>query len=135
MNDNALELLIYSLDNELSPQEKKQLDQYLTDSAALRQEKALLLQIREGLSGLQAEPDNHFADQIVRQLSTSKDPVQHPGLQVLIMNLFPKVAAACVIVLVAAVLTTFFVEGNLSLEAFIGVQDLSPEDALSLMDY
>ncbi len=135
MKDKALALLIRSFDAELNLEEQQQLDQYLTSSEALRKEKKLLLEMRRGLAELKMVPKKNFADQIVRQINTQNQKLYNPGLQPIIMNLFPKVAAACVIVIVVAVLTTFFIEGNLSLEAFIGVQDLSPEDAYTLLDY
>lgn len=135
MNDKALALLIRSFDAELNSKEQEQLDQYLAASEALRHEKELLLEMRSGLADLKVGQKIGFADQIVRQINAQKEKIYNPGLQVIIMNMFPKVAAACVIVLVVAVLATFFLEGNLSLEAFIGVQDLSPEDAYTLLDY
>jgi hypothetical protein len=135
MNDKALALLIHSLDNELNSGEQKQLDTYLAASEALRREKELLLEMRSGLADLKVVPEKGFADQIVRQINASEQKAKNPDLQVIIMNLFPKVAAACVIVLVVAVLATFLMEGSLSMEAFLGLQDLSPEDAYSLMEY
>jgi anti-sigma factor RsiW len=135
MKDKALALLIHSLDNELNSQEQEQLDAYLAASEALGREKELLLEMRSGLATLKVGPDKGFADQIIRQINASEQKAQNPDLQVFIMNLFPKVAAACVIVLVVAVLATFLMEGNLSMEAFIGLQDLSPEDAYTLLDY
>lgn len=135
MNDKALALLIHSLDNELSSKEQEQLDAYLDASEVLRREKELLLDMRSGLADLKVGPDKGFADQIVRQINAAEQKAKNPELQAIIMNLFPKVAAACVIVLVVAVLATFLMEGSLSVEAFIGLQDLSPEDAYSLLDY
>lgn len=135
MNNKALALLIHSLDNELSSKQQEQLEVYLADSEALRHEKELLLEMRSGLADLKVDSEKGFADQIVRQLNTSERKAPTPDLQLIIMNLFPKVAAACVIVLVVAVLATFLMEGSLSMEAFIGLQDLSPEDAYTLLDY
>ena len=141
MKDKALKLLIRSLDNELSLEERGQLDQYLESSKALRKEKALLEEMRAGLTELKVPADDRFADQIIRTLSVQKErSVQkesdgNVNLQAMIMNLFPKVAAACIFAVVVTVLATFFMEGSLSLEAFIGVHDLLPEDAYSLLDY
>ncbi len=135
MNEKALNLLIYSLDNQLTPLEQEELDQYLASSEALREEKEALLEMRAGLASLRREANENFADQLIRKIQSGKveKPVQN--FQLAVVKLFPKVAAACVIAMVLTVLGTFYVEGNLSLEAFIGVQDLSPEDAYSLLDY
>ena len=135
MKDKALKLLIRSLDNELSLEERGQLDQYLESSKALRKEKALLEEMRAGLTELKVPADDRFADQIIRTLSVQKESDGNVNLQAMIMNLFPKVAAACIFAVVVTVLATFFMEGSLSLEAFIGVHDLLPEDAYSLLDY
>ncbi len=136
MNNKALELLIRSLDEELTAAEQQQLGQYLKESEALRKEKALLLKMRAGLADMKATAHPGFADQLIRELSQEQQPDQEKESQlfVIINHLFPKVAAACVIVVVLTVLATFLMEGSLSLEAFIGVQDLSPEDAYTLID-
>ena len=141
MNNKALKLLIHSLDSELSLQERHQLDQYLESSKALCEEKVLLEEMRAGLAKLKVPADDRFADQIIRTLSVQKvlsvqkEKDGNANLQVMIMNLFPKVAAACIFAVVVTILATFFMEGSLSLEAFIGVHDLLPEDAYSLLDY
>ncbi len=136
MNNKALELLIRSLDRELSAAEQQQLDQYLQTSEELRREKILLLKMRGGLAELKTSARSGFADRLIRELSQEQrqEREQESYLFVIINSLLPKVAAACVIVVVLTVLATFLMEGSLSMEAFIGVQDLSPEDAYSLMD-
>jgi len=134
MKNKALDLLIRSLDNPLSAAEQKLLDQQLESSEALRRGKAQLLKMRAELAQLKADAQPGFAEQLIRQLNAEEAQSDNPPLQAVIMRLFPKVAAACVIVVVLTVLATFFTEGSLSLEAFIGIQDLSPEDAYTLLD-
>jgi hypothetical protein len=53
----------------------------------------------------------------------------------LVVQLFPRVAAACAIVLVALTLFLYFEAGSLSADALVGLEDLSIDDAVALTEY
>lgn len=80
---------------------------------------------------LQADKDPKFADRVMYQLQQTKKS----EFSASIIALFPKVAAACVLLLLCSLLGIYFTEGSLSTEAIIGFQDLAPEDAYALIDF
>ena len=123
MEDKLKELLLRSLDAELSPAERRSLDRGLAGSSELREEREELLRIRAGIQSLFPEPDPGFHARLMRRL-----PGQ-PGFTAMIVNLFPKVAAACLILIVLTLLGTYLSSGNLSADAIIGLQDLTVEEA------
>jgi anti-sigma factor RsiW len=131
MDEKILSLLIYSLDNELSAEEQQQLDQALASSAELQAEQERLLAIRQALASHTIPADNTFADAVMQQLEEERET----GVEARILQLFPKVAAACVVLVLIAMLGIYFSEGSLSTEAIVGVQDLAPEDAYSYLEY
>lgn len=130
MKDKALNLLINSFDQPLSDADQNTLDRQLEVSAWLREEKRRLEKLRAGISALKEAPKAGFADQVLIALEEQE---KRQDIQGVILQLFPQVAAACVAVLIVALLTTFFIEGSLSTEALVGVQDLSPEDAYTIL--
>lgn len=132
MKDKALDLLIYSLDNELTVTEQAVLAQYLEDSEELRTEKEKLLIMRTALSELKIRDKSILADNILQSIYTE---TKEPEFQRIIMQLFPKVAAACILITAATLFATYIYLGSLSPEALVGIENLSPEDAYSLMSY
>lgn len=130
MKDKALDLLIHSLDNELTPAQKEQLAFYFEEYPSLKEEEEKLRTLRIALSNLQTDNQSSIADKVIGKLSTRKIETD---FQAVIMQLFPKVAAACLLVIVVTILATFYVEGSLSADALVGIQDLSPEDAYSIL--
>lgn len=129
MNEKALDLLIYSLDNELNPNQKVMLDQFLSESAELRAEKEQLLKMRHALSEIKETSHSYLSEAILNKIEAP----QEAEFQAIIMQLFPKVAAACVLVIMVTIFATYYYTGSLSAEAMVGIQNLSPEDAYSLM--
>ena len=122
------DLLIRSLDEELSAAEQEQLNRALAVSEELRLEREQLLRLRAALASLQPEPMPDFADRVKARLDDAT------SLTVAIVRLFPRVAAACVLVLLFVLLAVYLSEGNLSTEAIIGTQELTVEDAYALVN-
>lgn len=125
-----LQLLIHSLDNELTPQEAQQLEQALSNSEALRQEKERLLEMRELIGTVKMEPDHTFVNKVMMRIEQAKDPV----FSTVIINLFPKVAAACVLLFIVTLAGIYMTEGTLSTDAIIGIQDMTMEEALTITE-
>ena len=126
-----LNLLIRSLDDQLSDAEETQLEAALENSSDLRAEKQQLLELRVQMARLKVEADEAFTEEVMQALQKQKSN----SFESVILNLFPKVAAACLVLLLASVLIIYFTEGNLSAEAIIGIQNLTPEDAYSYLEY
>ena len=125
------ELLLRSMNEELSAEEATELNEALTTSEALRLEKAKLLQMQTLLELNLAEEDASFVDRVMDKLQTQKQ-LDVGGT---ILQLFPKVAAACLLVFAVTLISIYLMEGSLSMESIIGLQDLSVEDTITLVDY
>ncbi len=132
MEKNKLNLLLYAMDNELTPTEQTRLDEALDASEKLRQEREELLRIRTCLADVHpiVERDEHFANRVMEKIYSAP----RSGFWSDLISLSPKVAAACILFVVGTLLGIYFWEGNLSSEAIIGVQHLTPEDAFTMQE-
>ncbi len=130
MNKSALELLLHSLDHELSPAEQAQLGEALASSKDLRQERDEYLQMRELLAELRTERNVAFTESVMSRLDAEKES----GFWSDIISLSPKVAAACVAFVIISLMGIYFWEGNLSPETIIGTGELTPEDAFTIQE-
>ena len=86
----------------------------------------------EALASFSVQEDPSFTDDLMQRIEQEKTTV--PVIAT-IHKLFPRVAAACVLLVLLSVVAIYFTEGNLSMEAIVGVQDLAPEDAYSYLEY
>lgn len=114
---------------ELSKAESARLDAALADSEALRRERAELLRTRELLFQVRPPADPGFAGRVMQKLE------EQSGETALIVRLFPRVAAACIAVLLALGLFIYFEAGGFSTDILVGLEDLSIEEAVALTEY
>lgn len=129
-HNNILDLLLRSMDMELPEAEAEKLEQALQESASLQQEKVRLLAMREQLEAWTAPEDPTFADRVMVNLGKQVEE----DLSAVIIRLFPKVAAACVLILAVALGTVYVTEGSLMLDTIIGVNEVVLEDAVLLVE-
>jgi len=132
MEKKALDLLLFALDHELTPAEQQRLDDALATSAELREEHEALLHLRSVLKDMrpEVERDGQFADRVMAEIQTAPKSNFWSDF----VSLSPKVAAACILFVVGSLIGIYFWEGNLSSEAIIGVQNLTPEDAFTIQE-
>ncbi len=128
--NHILDLLLRSLDTELSRTETERLEQALQESEVLREEKNRLLAMREQLGAWSASDDPSFADRVMVKLGKKAEE----DLSAVIIRLFPRVAAACVLILAVALGTIYVTEGSLMLDTIIGVNEVVLEDAVLLVE-
>ena len=121
-----LDLLILSLDNELPAAQQEQLERALKEHKWLRQERDKLIEIRDVLGNMRAAPNDRFTDSVMAHIDAGSS-----GSESIIIRLFPKVAAACAVFLLALVLNIYSSDGSLSYDSIIGLNDLSPDEAYS----
>lgn len=126
--DKMKDLLIRSLDEPLDTAEAKDLAVALQLSSELREEKRQLLAMRELLKDMGNIAAPNIADAVIKE-------VQRPVLSRQLSHMLPKVAAACILLLLGGILGIYFSEGSLSAEAIIGVNELSPEDVYTYLNY
>jgi anti-sigma factor RsiW len=125
---DKLDLLIKSLDGELEPEERAQLDRALAASEALRGERNRLLAIRAAFGKLQPETDASFADRVMTRIQLREE-----SMTAIIARLYPRVAAASIAVILIVLLVVYFTEGSLTPDTFIGIENLTVDDAYSLV--
>lgn len=128
--NNIVDLLLRSLDAELSQAEAEKLEQALQDSEALRREKTRLLAMRQQLEAWSIPEDQTFTDRVMAKLGKKAEE----DLSAVIIRLFPRVAAACVLILAVALGTIYITEGSLMLDTIIGVNEVVLEDAVLLVE-
>jgi len=128
-----LELLALSFDQDLAKEEQQQLDEAFAKHPELEKEKAELLALRTSLASQKIRPNADFVNSVLEKTRATKS-VQKNGFENTITNLFPRVAAACVIVLLASLLSIYFQEGGLNTETLLGLTEISPEEAYSFLE-
>lgn len=128
--DKMLDLLIRSLDSELSTDEAAYLTNALEVSEQLQMEKTRLLAMRARLKSWTAPADPGFSDRVLAKLIKLDDD----NFSGVIISLFPRVAAACFLVLGVALGVIYMTEGSLMMETIIGVNEVALEDAVILVE-
>lgn len=128
MEKTMKDLLLYSLDNELTPAQQVHLEKALAESETLRQEKEQLIQMRALVADLRVRRDRSFPERIMNRLHQK----EKRGFFSDIVSLSPKVAAACILFTIATTVGVYLHEGSLSTDVIIGIEDLTPEDAIGV---
>ncbi|MCB1124594.1 MAG: hypothetical protein KJT03_23785 [Verrucomicrobiae bacterium] len=118
-------LLIRSLDQELTPEEAARLRQALEKSSDLRAERQRLQLMRQRIAALRLAENPVFVEDITNRLiELGKETLTRT-----MAAIFPKVAAACLLLLLLSLAAIYFTTGALSVDAIIGIDELTPEDA------
>ena len=131
MDKEALKiLLVRSLDEALTDREKALLEEALREHEWLREEQKLLLAIRAQLATFQAPLNTNFTQDVLFQLESAKEQIES---KTTIVYLFPKVAAACVIIMLAFFINLYLSQGYIDWDSLVGIQDVSPEEAYSYL--
>ena len=122
-NAKLLELLIRSMDEPLNHEEQAILDEAIMNLPWLADRKTALEQLRGGLASFQPQRSIDVSDAVMNKLQTK--PVAAP----LLVTLFPKVAVACSVLLMAMASYLIFADATLDADGIIGVSDISPDEA------
>lgn len=128
------DLLIYSLDNELTSLEKVRLEKALSEQPELQKEKANLLRMRGLVSSFSISENAHFSDQVLQKIETQKSRINE-GFEVQFIKLFPKVAAACVVFLLATFSVVYYSDTELVSDEIVGIEEVNLEDAYAYLEY
>lgn len=132
---DAINRLIFSLDNDLSPEEQNLLDKALAESTALQAEKTKLLEMRALIENLEIPANPNFTDKVMAGLESSSNR-KGKNMEASILHLFPRVAAACILFIAVAFSVIYFSETDLPMDSLVGIDDVMPEEATYvLLDY
>lgn len=128
------ELLAYSLDNILDDAQQARLDEALSKSEALQELRDELMAMRNLLKGHQLDARPDFVENIMAQLPQQEAVIREIALGSRVLKLFPRVAAACVLLMGLAYFGLGSNEGLWVSDTLIGMQELSPEDAYTYVN-
>ncbi len=129
---DAKELLIYSLDNKLTDEEQKKLEAALKASAELRAERGQYLKMRKLISEMPIPDRIDFADEVMQKWAVQKNK---NNFGTAVVQLFPRVAAAAVLILFIAWTAVYFGGENMTANSLIGVEEISPDEANILLEF
>ena len=129
---DAKELLIYSLDNAMTAEERKKLDAALEASAELRAERDQYLKMRKLICETPFTHSPDFTDNIMQKWALQKNK-NNFGASV--VQLFPRVAAAAVMILFVAWSAIYFSGENMTASSLIGIEEISPDEADILLEF
>jgi len=122
--ENLKKLLLRSYDNELSATEKKALEKGLSESQELRGEQAAIESLRETLGNFAPEFETGFSDRVMQKLKTAVS-----GSPFSIYSVFKRVALSGVAAIVLLLLSIYYTDGSLSLDALYGLYEYVPDEA------
>ncbi len=128
------ELLIHSLDHPLGEADQKRLDHALAQSVELRKEKEELLKMRSLLASLSVESDPNWHDELMSKLPARKTEakiIQHPFTMA---SIFPKLAAACAIILLLSVVNIYREDGTINRDTLVGVEEYTADEAYAYLE-
>jgi hypothetical protein len=121
--DNAKKLLHRSYDEDLSPEEQKVLEVALMADPGLQQEKVHLDQLRVRLSSYQADFSSDFSNKIISRIYGFNQPDDF-------IKLFRTIALSGVAAILLILITIYFTDGSLGLDALYGLTGYSPNEEL-----
>ncbi|MEO1437177.1 MAG: hypothetical protein AAFV80_16670 [Bacteroidota bacterium] len=123
----AIELLHESYDRELNPKEAQKLQEALANDPALAREKQQLDQLRSLLANQTTRLKASVADDVIKALENESEDLSE-GL----VRWFPRVAAACLLIILAMLIQIYAQNGSLNSDSLMGIQELELYDAYSL---
>jgi len=133
-------LLLKSLDEPLTDAEQLQLEKALADSEELKNEKEKLLEMRTMLSNQQTAYhfNSSFEERVIAKIRSAKTPPKKASNQTdldfiaaLILS-FQRLAVPSFALICVMLIYVYLTADTLSLQAVMGISDVSPEDLMLL---
>ena len=122
--EDLKKLLLRSYDDELSLTEKEALEKGLAESQELRDEKAAIESMRKTLGNFTPEFETGFSDRVMQQLESIKSRTSLP-----IYSIFKRVALSGAAAIIALLISIYYTDGSLSLDALYGLYEYAPDEA------
>ena len=131
--DALLELLIYSMDNPISEIDQAKLDRALETDHWLIIQQQNLLKLRAHLENKNQEGNIaiDYSDKILSSIEKERFIIQ-PGW---LGRLYPRVAVACVLIVLFSMLHLTFSSDKITVDALVGLEDIAPEDAYTYLNF
>ncbi|MCK4698726.1 MAG: hypothetical protein KAT38_00255 [Bacteroidales bacterium] len=136
INQEMYDLLIRSMNDQLTVEEDKQLQQALKGSSELREEKIKLNKVGELLSSRNYSFSDGFRNRVMQAVSDEKkDKVISIDFTRNFTSMFNRIAVAGVAVIVLLVISLYISHGSLNVNTFTGVDPISEDNLISVLLY
>ncbi len=130
------ELLYASFDRDLSPEEKKLLEEYLKDPD-LKAEEEQLREMRGLLRETSWHFDEGFSSRVMQRLREEKEQTKVVEMENTgqFFSLFRKIAVASIAVIAVLLISIYMTSGSLNKETVLGVDNYSEDNLVSYLLY
>jgi len=134
--DKLLDLLIRSLDHDLSEEDQVKLENALADSKDLRKEKEQLIRMRKLIATQNLQFDHSFTQRVMSRINQEKKRriIEFDFMKDL-NRVFTRVAISGVAAIVILLLTIYLTAGSFSLDTLSGTESYSEENIISYLLY
>ena len=131
MKNEDLELLYRSFDDSLTPDEQKQLDEALSNSKALRDEKNRIVSMRKAVSGSAARSFKpFFAERVMQQIQQShQNAVKQDPFFESLLAVFRPVAMGAAVMMIILLTYNMIKSDRLSLAGAFAEPEVTLEEA------
>ena len=130
------DLLIRSMNDQLTTEEDKQLQQALKGSSELREEKIKLNKVGKLLSSRNYSFSEGFRSRVMQAVSNEKKgKVISIDFTRSFASMFNRIAVAGVAVIVLLVISLYISHGSLNVNTFTGVDPISEDNLISVLLY
>ncbi len=117
--ENVKHLLLRSYDAPLNEEEKRQLQDGLYQSKALRKEKENMDNMRTKIAAFDADFSAGFTERLMQRIAGER------GFAFL--SIFRTIALSGVAAIILVLLTIYFVDGSLNLNSLLGINGYTPD--------
>ena len=136
INQEMYDLLIRSMDGQLTAEEERQLQQALKGSSELREEKIKLSKVGKLLSSRNHSFSDGFHNRVMQAVSDEKKgKVMSIDFTRSFTSMFNRIAVAGVAVIVLLVISLYISHGSLNINTFTGVDPISEDNLISVLLY
>ena len=136
INQEMFDLLIRSMNDRLTTEEDKQLQQALKGSSELREEKIKLNKVGKLLSSRNYSFSDGFRNSVMQAVSDEKKgKVISMDFSRNFTSMFNRIAIAGVAAILLLVISLYISHGSLNVNTFTGVDPISEDNLISVLLY
>ena len=136
INQEMYDLLIRSMNDQLTVEEDKQLQQALKGSSELREEKVKLNKVGKLVSSRNYRFSDGFRNRVMQAVSDEKKgKVISIDFTRNFTSMFNRIAVAGVAVIVLLVISLYISHGSLNVNTITGVEPVSQDNLISVLLY
>ncbi|MBE9512177.1 MAG: hypothetical protein IMY71_15005 [Bacteroidetes bacterium] len=136
INQEMYDLLIRSMNDQLTAEEDKQLQQALKRSSELREEKIKLNKVGKLLSSRNYSFSDGFRSRVMQAVSDEKKgKVISMDFSRNFTSMFNRIAISGVVVILLLVISLYISHGSLNINTFTGVDPISEDNLISVLLY